>query len=113
MQKLLLAALFIPVLLIGCSTEEETVSTSAKGVNDRAPKAICVPASGINGINTQVLSKPRRLFFTWSEDLEQNPSRYYEAEILVRNGNCATGEVSDIIDTHPIDIFATNVYAAH
>jgi len=113
MRKLLLSALFLPVLIVSCSTDEENAVTTNAANREITPKAICVPVSGETGINAQVLGSSRRLFVTWNNDLEQNPSIFYEAELQIRNGNCNTGEVSDIIDTYSVDLFNTNVYAIH
>lgn len=113
MRKLLLSALFIPALLVSCSTDSENTGTKTDAASKEVtPKTLCIPVSGEGGINASALGVKRRLFITWNNNLEQNPSRFYESRIEVTNINC-TGGTPQLIETYPIDIFNTNSHALH
>lgn len=113
MRKLLLSALFIPALLLSCSTDSENrVTKTDADSRNLTPKSLCVPVSGEDGINAQALGVSRRLFITWNNNVDQNPSRLYESRIEVTNINCLGG-TPQIIDTYPIDLFNTNSLALH
>ncbi len=113
MRKLLLSALFIPALLVSCSTDSENTGTKTDAASKEVtPKTLCIPISGEGGINAQAIGVSRRLFITWTNNVYQNPSRLYESRIEATNINC-TGGTPQLIETYPIDIFNTSSHALH
>lgn len=92
MRKLLLPVLFIAAFATSCSSDDSAQSVVYN--DELAPRTLCTPISGLNGLNLTANQAPlSSVEYNWGPALLSS-LRTYQTKIEVKDVNCTGGSLT-------------------